>query len=174
MRWVRALRHQAGAQYSTVECKSMAAIRRVVAPAPQLEPASHLRSATCDVSFLRSDSRCRRYVTDLSKVTLKYVGSEQKGRVSFIYLTFSSRLASLLLRWKLQKPSLWCWALASKSGGIHLQLPCPSSAPLPLPASLHQHAWLLDRRHMHTFWRRWLASQRCRCWSQWDAVLEAS
>ena len=33
------------------------AIRRVVAPAPQPEPASRLRSATRYVSFLRSDSR---------------------------------------------------------------------------------------------------------------------
>ena len=30
--------------------------------------------------------------------------------------------------------------LASMSVGIHLQLPCPWSAPLPPPASLHQHA----------------------------------
>ena len=52
-----------------------------------------------DVSFLRSDSRCRRYVSDLSNVTPRYLGSEQKGRVSLLKLTFSSRLASLL-RWK--------------------------------------------------------------------------
>ena len=76
------------------------AVRRVVAPAPQLEPASHLRSATRDVSFLRSDSRCRRYVSDLSNVTPRYLGSEQKGRVSLLYLSLGSRLAFLLLRWK--------------------------------------------------------------------------
>ena len=35
------------------------AVRNVVAPAPQPEPASRLRSATRDVSFLQSDSRCR-------------------------------------------------------------------------------------------------------------------
>ena len=58
---VWALRHQAGAQYSAVECtKARVAIRRVVTPARQPEPASRLRSATRDVSFLRSDSRCRR------------------------------------------------------------------------------------------------------------------
>ena len=36
----------------------------------------------------------------------------------------------------------------------------------PLLANLHQHAWLLGRQHMHTFWRWWLASQRCRCWRE--------
>ena len=50
------------------------------------------------------------------------------------------------------------------AGGIHLAFPCPCSAPLPLPADLHQHAWLLGRQHMHTFWRWWLTGQRCRCW----------
>jgi len=66
----------------------------------QLEPASRLKSATRDVSFLRSYSRCRRNVTsDLSNVTTRYLGSEQNGRISLLYLTFSSRLTSLL-RWK--------------------------------------------------------------------------
>jgi len=34
---------------------------------------------------------------------------------------------------------------------------------------------------MHTVWRRWLASHRCRCWKEWvprripvEAVFEAS
>ena len=54
------------------------AVRSVVAPAPQPEPVSRLRSATRDVSFLRSNSRCRRYVSDLSNVTPRYLGSEQK------------------------------------------------------------------------------------------------
>ena len=76
------------------------AVRNVVAPAPQPQPASRLRSATRDVSFLRSDSRCWRYVSDLSNITPRFLGSEQKGRVSLLKLTFSSRLASLLLRWK--------------------------------------------------------------------------
>ena len=41
-----------GAQYSAVECtKARVAIRRVVAPAPQPEPASRLRSATRDVNI---------------------------------------------------------------------------------------------------------------------------
>ena len=101
MRWVGVLRHQTGAQCSAVECiKARVDIRRVVAPAPQPEPANHFRSATRDVSFLRSESRCRRYVSDLSNVTPRYLGSEQKGRFSLLYLTLSSRLVSLLLRWK--------------------------------------------------------------------------
>ena len=62
---------------------------------------------------------------------------------------------------------LWCWALASKSGGIHLRLPCPCWALLPLPNNLHQHAWLLGRWRMHTFSRRWLAGQRL----PWENVL---
>jgi len=52
IRRVWALRHQAGAQYSAVECtRARVAIRRVVAPAPQPEPASRLRRAMRDVSF---------------------------------------------------------------------------------------------------------------------------
>jgi len=38
-------------------------------------------------------------VSDLSNLTPRYLRSEQKGRVSLLKLTFSSRLASLL-RWK--------------------------------------------------------------------------
>ena len=54
-------------------------------------------ASRCDVNFLRSDSRCRRNVSVLSTITPTYVGSEQKGRVSLLWLTFSSRLASLLV-----------------------------------------------------------------------------
>jgi len=94
MRRVWGLWHQAGEQYSAVECtRARVPIRRVVTAAPQPEPVSRLRSATRGVSFLRSDSRCRRYVRDLSNVSPRNLGSEQKGRVS-LFLTFSSRLAS--------------------------------------------------------------------------------
>jgi len=51
------------------------AVRNVVAPAPQPEPASLLKSVTHDVNFLRSDSWCRRYLSDLSNVTPRYLGS---------------------------------------------------------------------------------------------------
>ena len=77
------------------------AVRNVVAPAPRPEPESHLKSGTRDVNFLQSDSRCRRYVSYLSHVTPRYLGSEQKGRASLLWSTFSSRLASLLLRRKI-------------------------------------------------------------------------
>jgi len=71
---VWALRHHTGAQCSAVECTSAGlAIRRFVAPAPQPEPASRLRRATRDVSILRSDSRCRWIVSDLSNVTPRYL-----------------------------------------------------------------------------------------------------
>jgi len=67
--------------------KTRVAIHRVVAPAPQPEPTSRLRSMTRDVSFLRSDSRCRRYMSDLFNVTPRNLGSEQKGRALLLYLT---------------------------------------------------------------------------------------
>jgi len=58
------------------------AIRNVVAPAPQPEPTSRLRSATRDVSFLRSDLRCRRYVSELFNVTDVFgLGAEEHGFV---------------------------------------------------------------------------------------------
>jgi len=82
---MRVLWHQTGAQYSAVECtRAKVAVGNVVAPAPQPEPASCLKSATRDVSFLRSDSRCHRYVSDLSNLTPRYLGSEQKGRISLL------------------------------------------------------------------------------------------
>jgi len=167
MRHIWALRHQTGAQYSAVKCtRARVALHNFVAPVPQLEPASRLRSMTRDVSFLWSDLRCQRYVIDLSTDTPGYLGSEQKGSVSLLQFTFSSRLASLLLRCEAAVIVLQWWASASKSGGIHLALPCPCSAPLPLPANLDQNAWLLDRQHMDCFWRRLLANQRCRCWRE--------
>ena len=47
IRRVWALRHQTGAQYSAVEwTRAMVAVRNVVAPAPQPEPASRLKNAT--------------------------------------------------------------------------------------------------------------------------------
>jgi len=94
MRRVWALRNHTGAQYSAVEwTRARVAIHSVVASAPQPEPTSCLRSATRDVSFLRSDSWCRRYVSDLSNVTPRYLGSEQKGRV----LCWDSLLAHVWL-----------------------------------------------------------------------------
>ena len=68
-----------------VKCaRARVAIRNVVAPASQPEPASRLRNSTPDVSFLRSDSRCRRYASDLSKFTPSYLRLEQKGRISLM------------------------------------------------------------------------------------------
>ena len=40
----------------------------------------------------------RRYVSVLSNATARYLGSERKGRASLLKLTYSSHLASLLLR----------------------------------------------------------------------------
>ena len=52
------------------------------------------------VKFLQSDLRSWWYVSVLSNITPRYVGSDQKSRVSLLCLTFISRLTSLLLRWK--------------------------------------------------------------------------
>jgi len=108
VRRVWALRHQTGAQYSAVEwTRAKVAVRNVVAPsAPQPEPVSRLKSATHEVNFLWSDSRYQWLVSVLSNVTPMRLGSEQKGSVSLLWLTFSSRLASLLLRWNTAKTAL--------------------------------------------------------------------
>ena len=51
-RRVWAMRHQTGAQYSAAEwIKARVAVCRVMAPAPQLDPANRLRSPTRVVSF---------------------------------------------------------------------------------------------------------------------------
>jgi len=91
MRRVWALRHQAGVQYSTVKCtKAKVVIGNVVAPAPQPEPVSCLKSATRDVSFLQSHSRCRRHMNGLFNVTLSEVfglGAEGQGLGCLRWLT---------------------------------------------------------------------------------------
>jgi len=55
----QALWYHPGAQYPAVEwTRTKVAVRSVVVPVPQTEPASRLKSSTRDVNFLRSDSRC--------------------------------------------------------------------------------------------------------------------
>jgi len=63
IRRVLKLRNQTGAQYSAVECtRAKVAVRNVVAPAPQPEPASRLKSArrvmlaSCEVTQDVSDT----------------------------------------------------------------------------------------------------------------------
>ena len=91
-----------------------------------------------------------------------WFGAEGQGFV--VVFDFKLTFGFLVVKMEGSRHCFAVLRLSFESGGIHLQLPCPWSAPHPLPASLHQHAWLLDRQHMHTFWRRWLAGQRCRCW----------
>jgi len=92
--------HQTKAQYSGVEwTRAKVAVGNVVAPALQPEPASRLKSATRDVNFLRSDSRCQQYVSVLSNVIPRNVGSEKKVqgfvvKVGF-FLTFTSLVAEM-------------------------------------------------------------------------------
>ena len=83
MRQVWALRHQTGAQYSAVNwTRAKVAVGNVVGPAPQPEPASHLQSATRDVSFLRSNSRCP-YTWATCPTLLRgiWAGAEEQGFV---------------------------------------------------------------------------------------------
>jgi len=90
MRRILALRHQTGAQYSAVECtRARVATRRVVAPAPQPE------DAWCQLlaKWLKVSTICERPVLCSSEV----YGLGAEG-VSLLYLTFISRLASMLLR----------------------------------------------------------------------------
>jgi len=62
------------------------------------------RSATRDVSFLRSDSRCRRYVSDLSNVTPRYL--PRSRRAGF---------------------RCWCWL------SVHAWIPCCWHVTQPTP-----------------------------------------
>ena len=95
------LRHQTGAQYSTVEyTRARAAVWRTAPLAPHPDPASHLIRAMSDVSFPRSDSRCRWYVSDLSSFSPRYVCIWVKGRHFPSSEMLSLHPASLLYRWK--------------------------------------------------------------------------
>ena len=139
------------------------AIRNVVAPVPQPEPASCLRSATCDVSFLRSDSRCLQYVSDLSNVTPRHLGSEQKGRVSLLKVTSISRLASLLLR---SKAADTVFVVLSVSFQVWRYSPSVVVSLLSAPSEACQSpsACMISRSSAYAyFWRRWLAGWRCIC-----------
>jgi len=99
MRRVGTLLDHTGVQYSAVEwIRARVAIRKVVASAPQPEPAS--RSATRDLNFCEVTRGVGEYASDLSNVTPRYLGSEQKGRNLLLWLIVSSHLASLLLSWK--------------------------------------------------------------------------
>ena len=86
------------------------AVRNVVTPASQPEPASRLKSAMHDVNFLRSDSRCRRYVSDLSSIPL----------VSVMHLLRISSTISLHQHaWLLRR---WCMhSLLSGDSGWHVR-----------------------------------------------------
>ena len=103
----------------------------------------------------------------MSNVTPRYLGCEQKGRMSLLGLIFNSRSASFLLRRKIINTVFVVLMFSFQVWRYSPMVAMSWLAPLPLPAGLHQHAWLLDRQNMHTFWRRLLAGQRCRCWRCW-------
>ena len=84
IRRVCALLHQTGAQYCAVECTSpKVTVRNVIALGAQPEPPSRFNSATSDVSFLRIDSKCWRYVSDVCDITLRHLGSDEKGSMTW-------------------------------------------------------------------------------------------
>jgi len=91
-------------------------------------------------------------------------GLRAKGQGFIIEADYQLKLSFLVVEVDDCRHRFVVLSFTSRSGGIHLQSPCLCLAPLPLLASLHQHAWLLDCRRLHTFWRRRLASQRCRCY----------
>jgi len=146
-----------------------ATVRNVVALAPLPEPASRLKcDAWCQrfAKWLKVPSIRERPVQRYSEVL--YLGLEQKGRISLLWLTFSSRSASLL-RWK---TAATVFAVLSFDFQVWRYSPMVAMSLLNTlstacqTASLHQHAWLLGRQHMRTFCRRWLAGQRCICWRE--------
>jgi len=138
------------------------AVCNVVAPASQPEPASRLKSATHDVSFLRSDSRCRQYLSVLSNVTVRYLGPEQTGRVSLLWLIFSSRLASLLLRWK---TATIAFVVLSFNFQIWRYSPAVVMPLLSTPSTACQSpsACMIARSLAYAYF---LGGQRCECWRE--------
>ena len=54
------------------------AVGNAVAPAPQVDPANHLKSLMCVVNVLRRDSRYRRNVSALSNFMPRYVDLHKK------------------------------------------------------------------------------------------------
>jgi len=100
MRRVWALRHHIGL-YSAVECsRTKVAVRNIVAPALQPQPASRLKSATRDASFLQSDSRCGDTWATCPVLLRGIWIQSRRARVSLLELIFNSSLAFLLLKWK--------------------------------------------------------------------------
>ena len=154
------------------------AVCNVVAPVPQSEPASRLGSATHDVSFLRSDSKCQQYVSDLSNVTPRYLGLEQKGRVSLLKLTLSSHLASLLLRWKTADTVFMVLSFSFQvwrySPSVAMSLLSTPSTPCQSPS-----ACMIARSSAYAYFLEMVVGRLTMLMleqyrSLWDAVLEAS
>jgi len=150
MRQVWELRYQAGAQYSAVEWTRDEVVgRNIVATAPQPEPASRLKECKVWCQLLEKWLKvlaARECPAQRYSEAFVFVAEEQRFIVvvdfqltfSFLPSCWDGRLSTLLLQY---------WTLISTSRGIHLPLPCLCSAPLPLFVILHQHAWLLGRRH---------------------------
>jgi len=88
-----------GAQYSAVESTR---VRWLFSKLLLQHPSQAPQECNTWCQLFTKWLRCQRYVTVLSNIPLRYVGSEQKGRVLLFWLTFSSCLSFLLLRWRLQ------------------------------------------------------------------------
>ena len=169
---------QIGKQFSAVIwTKTKVAVRNVVAPAPtqSQQSASTVRCVMSTFHVLT------RGVSDLSNVTPSYLVSEKVGRISWLWLTFSSRLAFLLLRWKTANTvfvvlsfSFQVWKY-SPTVAMSL-LSTPSTACQSPPAGMivrsSAYTYFLEtavgRPEMSTLNRR-----GCQDGSLWDVILEA-
>ena len=91
---------QTGAQYSAAgNTRACVEIRSVLAEAPQVVPARRRMSATLDVTFPATSSRCCLKFSIRSRRTPRYFGACCHTRRLLSTNTSSSRFASLLLRW---------------------------------------------------------------------------
>jgi len=166
MKQVWALRHQTGALYSAVEwTRARLAVRNVIAPAPQLEPASPLKECDACCKLFRKGVEVS--MSDLSSITPRYVGSEQMGRVLLLCLNFSSRLASLLLRWKTTNTAI---AVLSFNVQVWRYPTTVAMSLVSTPSTLCESpsTCMIARSSSYAhLWRRWLMCQRCRCWREW-------
>ena len=93
------LRHQIGNQHSAAKCtRTRVAVRKVLAPASQIDPANWLKNPTRVVNFFLNELRCRQNGSALFSFTGRYLGLAKYGRARPLMLIVISRRASLSLR----------------------------------------------------------------------------
>jgi len=116
MRRVWPLGHQTAAQYAAVEWTRA----KVAVPSQSQQAAS--KSATRDINFLRSNS-----VSAVRACPVQLLGGmwvRRKGWGFVFVVDFQLVLLPCCLGGRLPTLLLWYWALTSRSGDIHLRMPC--------------------------------------------------